>query len=314
MQSDEVSPTMPSRTRQQPPFHPQELAFHQAIVESPGDDGTWLVLADWLEEHDDPRRAELLRLHRRLLATCCEPEQHPERAVWQARLVELLAEGVRPPVPQQAVSLGKRVKVAFSWIPPGRFLMGSPPSEEGRMDDEALPHPVLVDGFWLATQPLTQAQWQTVAGRNPSHFQTVKLPVDSVSWNHCLAFCDLLAGVSGKRYRLPTEAEWEWACRAGTTTPFFFGHTIRAGQANFNGIRGQTTRPGSFPANAWGLADMHGNLWEWCEDHHHAGGTARVLRGGCWHNRPSWCRSARRLMGAPSYDSADFGCRLVCMD
>src|SRR3954470_15869701 len=112
--------------------------FLQAIVENPADEAAYLVLADWLEEHDDPRRAELLRLHRRLLATCCEPERHPERAEWHARIVAMLAEGGRPCVPQRSVDLGGGVTMAFSFVPPGSFLMGSPESEEGRQHDEVL--------------------------------------------------------------------------------------------------------------------------------------------------------------------------------
>src|SRR3954469_13048733 len=104
----------------------------RAIVEYPQDEDHYLVLADWLEEYDDPRRAELLRLHRRLLATCCEPDEHPERAAWQGRIVALLGQGVRPCVPKRTVVLGEGVGMTFSFIPPGRFLMGSPPDEEGR--------------------------------------------------------------------------------------------------------------------------------------------------------------------------------------
>src|SRR4051794_17771474 len=145
------------------------------IVADPQAEDRYLVLADWLEEHDDPRRAELLRLHRRLLATCCEPDQHPERAELQGRIVELLAEGVKPCVSQRTVELGEGVKMTFSFIPPGTFIMGSPPQEEGRGDHEWLganevQHQVtLTRGFWLGTCPVTQAQWQAVMGRNPSN-------------------------------------------------------------------------------------------------------------------------------------------------
>src|SRR4051794_28118927 len=108
----------------------------RGIVADPQAEDRWSVLADWLEEHDDPRRAELLRLHRRLLATCCEPELHPERAGWQSRIVELIGHGVRPCVPQRKVVLGEGVEMSFAFIPPGSFLMGSPPQEEGHRDDE----------------------------------------------------------------------------------------------------------------------------------------------------------------------------------
>src|SRR3954466_6070338 len=110
----------------------------RGIVVDPQADDRWLVLADWLGEHGDPRRAELLRLHRRLLATCCEPELHPQRAGWQARIVELIGQGVRPCVPQRAVVLGEGVELVFTFIPPGSFLLGSPPQEEGREATEPL--------------------------------------------------------------------------------------------------------------------------------------------------------------------------------
>src|SRR4051812_388745 len=113
-------------------------ALLRAIVADPQAEDRYLVLADWLEEHDDPRRAELLRLHRKLLATCCEPERHPERAGCQARIVDLIGQGVRPCVPQRTVVLGEGVGMTFNFIPPGSFLMGSPPQEEGREDTEVL--------------------------------------------------------------------------------------------------------------------------------------------------------------------------------
>src|SRR5437764_6720420 len=129
----------------------------RAIVADPQAEDRYLVLADWLEEHDDPRRAELLRLHRSLLATCCEPDRHPERAAWQARIVELLGLGVRPCVPQRTVTLDEGVEMTFSFIPPGTFLMGSPEDEQGRGFwegvDEAR-HPVTLGrGFWLGVRP-----------------------------------------------------------------------------------------------------------------------------------------------------------------
>src|SRR5690348_1492305 len=113
-----------------PPTRPEELALLQGIVDHPGDDARFDILADWLDEHDDPRRAELLRLHRRLLATCCEPDEHPERAAWQAQVVELLGGGVQPCVPRRTVALGAGLEMRFVWVPPGTFLMGSPENEE----------------------------------------------------------------------------------------------------------------------------------------------------------------------------------------
>jgi uncharacterized protein (TIGR02996 family) len=297
----------------------------QAIVEDPQTETRWLVLADWLEEHDDPRRAELLRLHRRLLGTCCEPEKHPERAAWQTRMVELLGQGVRPCVPQKEVTLAEGVEMVFSFIPPGSFLMGSP-AGEGPLPDSERPHRVtLTRGYWLGTCPVTQAQWQAVTGGNPSRFKAKGRPVERVTWDDCRQFCGLAARRTGFPFRPPTEAEWERACRSGTTTPFFFGGTISTDLANYNGghvygkgpkgvFRNRTTLPGTFPPNAWGLYDTHGNVWEWCSDWYgpypqaeikdplspDTGGT-RVQRGGCWRAYPVACRSASRWHINPGY-------------
>jgi uncharacterized protein (TIGR02996 family) len=305
----------------------------RSLVEEPACETNWLVLADWLEENDDPRRAELLRLHRQLLATCCEPDRHPGRRKWQARIVELLAEGLRPCVPQRVV--GTKVPLTFAWIPPGTFLMGSPEEERSRGDDESLHRVTLTRGFWLATHLVSQAQWRLVLRKNPSRFKGRDLPVENVSWQDCQEFCAALGRLTGQQFRLPSEAEWEWACRAGTTTPFFFGGTISTDQANYDGqftygrgkkgvCRAKTTPVGSFSPNAWGLFDMHGNVSEWCGDWYGAypagdctdqlgqdGGDARVVRGGCWVNIPGGCRSAIRWRYRPTSHNNLFGCRVV---
>jgi formylglycine-generating enzyme required for sulfatase activity len=223
----------------------------------------------------------------------------------------------------------------FVGCPAGTFLMGSPQGEEGRDDDETQ-HPVtLSHGLYLAAYPVTQGQWQAVMGSNPSKFAGEDRPVESVSWEDCQEFCRKLSGRDGQRYRLPTEAEWEYACRSGTTTPFSFGKTISTEQANYNGEftygtgrkgvnRRQTTPVGSFPANAWGFFDLHGNVWEWCQDGYGpypltaikdpqnvSGGAARVLRGGAWCLDPANCRSARRHKSAPANRGSGVGCRVV---
>jgi len=228
----------------------------------------------------------------------------------------------------------------FAWIPPGTFLMGSPANEPERSDDETQHGVTLTKGFHLGVHQVTQAQWQAVMGANPSNFKGENnLPVEQVSWDDCVAFCEALGKKDGRTYRLPTEAEWEYACRAGTTTPFHFGDTISVNQSNYDGnytysngkkgvYRQKMTPVGSFPANAWGLFDMHGNVWEWCADwfgpypegelkdpQGFIGGEARVLRGGSWSFNPRFCRSACRYWRAPGSRDYDLGCRVaLCLD
>jgi len=308
--------------------------YLRAVAVGPGSEDAWRALADWLDEHDVPGRAELLRLHRLLLATCCEPERHPERTGWQARLVELLAHGVRPCVPHRTVPLGGGVDMTFHLVPPGTFLMGSPLGEEGRRDDEARHRVTLTAGHWLGTCPVTQVQWRAVTGHNPSRFKGDGHPVETVSWQDCVEFCRRLSRQVGLSFGLPTEAEWEHACRAGTATPYHFRDMVSAGQANCcadqeeskeGGSRGQTTPVESFLPNALGLFDTHGNVWEWCQDWYGpysegsvtepmgpAGGEARVLRGGSWASGPRQCRSACRHHLGPHERSDGVGCR-VCL-
>jgi formylglycine-generating enzyme required for sulfatase activity len=182
---------------------------------------------------------------------------------------------------------------------------------------------------------VTQEQWQEVMGNNPSHFKGEKnLPVEKVSWNDCQEFITKLREKDTKLYRLPTEAEWEFACRAGTKTPFHFGDTISPDRANYNsdytygnGKRGverkKTTPVGSFPANAWGLHDMHGNLFQWCQDWYGKypqkdvfdpqgpeNGEEHVVRGGSWSVTPEHCRSAFRFISVPGNRNYRLGFRL----
>jgi uncharacterized protein (TIGR02996 family) len=317
----------PSRAVEDSPEYRGLLA---AIVEYGEDPAPRLILADWLDEHGLADEAELLRLHVALLATCCDPKNHPERVRQQARMVELLAAGVRPCLPRRTVTLAKGVDMTFAWIAPGTFLMGSPPEEPKRFEDETLHEVTLPQGFYLGIHAVTQAQWQAVMGNNPSHFKGKKRPVECVSWEDCQAFCTKLSQRDGKRYILPSEAEWEYACRAGTTTPFHFGETISTDQANYNGTkgeyRGRTMSVGSFPPNAWGLFDMHGNVWEWCQDEHRSyedintkdvlntenkEESARVLRGGSWYSHARSCRAAFRFRVAPGYRNTFLGFRVA---
>jgi uncharacterized protein (TIGR02996 family) len=315
-------------------------ALLSGIVADPLEETRWLVLADWLEEFHDPRRAELLRLHRKLIGTCCEPGAHPERARWQARVTELLAAGVRPCAPQLALELPGGVTLTGTFIPPGSFLMG------GTVEDDERPvHRVtLTRGFFVGVTPVTQAQWAAVMGTEPSSFKGSNRPVENVSWEDGRKFCaELTAHLGGSgAVRLPTEAEWEYVCRAGTTTEYHFGDVLNTDLANYDGnyswndspkgsYREETTGVGLFPANPWGLFDLHGNVWEWCADEYapytsgdrtDPGGKSEssdnsllVLRGGSWYDYPRLCRAAYRRRLAPALRYFDVGFRVCfCLD
>ncbi len=298
------------------------------IVSDPQEETRWLVLADWLEEFDDPRRAELLRLHRRLLSTCCEPKQHPQRSVWQTRIVALIAEGVRPCVPQETLVLPGGAEMTFSFIPPGTFLMGSD-HKRANADEKPVHRVTLTKGFFLGIHPVTQTQWKAVTGSNPSHFPGDNRPVEQVSWDDCQEFCKTLtAHLEGRgTVGLPSEAEWEYACRAGTTTKYCTGDGAaalkKAGWYEGNS-ESQTHPVGELAANAWGLHDMHGNVWEWCQDGYGAyegsdqidpqiqtNENKRIQRGGGGCYPPGHCRAACRGGFEPSGRDGYFGCR-VC--
>ncbi|NER32205.1 MAG: formylglycine-generating enzyme family protein [Symploca sp. SIO1C4] len=233
------------------------------------------------------------------------------------------------------------VKLEMVAIPRGIFTMGSPDSEAGRIDTEGPQHLVKVAPFFMGKYPVTQEQWLVVAyfpqvnrslNPNPSSFKGSNLPVECISWYDAEEFCNRLSQHTGRQYRLPTEAQWEYACRAGTTSPYHFGEGISPELANYNRNRKGTTPVGSFQvANNFGLYDMHGNVWEWCADHWHdnyegapSNGRAwlgrdndypfLVLRGGSWVNNPTLCRCAYRLdtVGRDDTDD-DIGFRVVCV-
>jgi formylglycine-generating enzyme required for sulfatase activity len=270
--------------------------------------------------------------------------------------------------------LADGVELTMVQIPAGSFLMGSPQGEEGRRDAEGPQYQVQLQGFFMGQTPITQAQWRVVAawqprdgeswGRqlklNPSYFQagdnqkvgearlfdgeanTDQRPVEQVSWQDAIEFCKRLSQRTGRYYSLPSEAQWEYTCRAGSSTPFHFGETISPALVNYYGscayadgpegdCRQQTTPVSLFPANSWGLHDMHGNVWEWCQDQWHDNyngapqdGSAwldrdvtndykRLLRGGSWNDLPGSCRSAYRGLPLPGYVSGLVGLRVVCL-
>jgi formylglycine-generating enzyme required for sulfatase activity len=260
--------------------------------------------------------------------------------------------------------LGGGVTLSLLRIPAGAFEMGSPEHELGRSDDEGPRHPVRLREFWMGRTPITQAQWRAVAGQvpplgqrwqrelklNPSRFSdqpdSDQRPVERVSWDDAIEFCRRLSALSGNVYSLPSEAQWEYACRAGTTTEFHCGATLSTKLVNYDGrqvygqgekevYRKQTTDVFSFPANPWGLYDMHGNVWEWCADqwHHNYAGAPedgrawiddevnkkkndmniRLLRGGSWVSIPGYCRSAYRVDGHPAGRNYGIGFRVCCL-
>ncbi len=208
------------------------------------------------------------------------------------------------------------VGLKFSRIPAGEFWMGSLEGEKGRSAHEVRHRVRISKAFYMSVYAITQTQYAAVMGTNPSECKGDNFPVGNVSWMDAEAFCRALSKQTGLNTRLPTEAEWEYACRAGTGTPYNFGRTITAKQANYSGYYGAEVTPvGHFPPNAWGLYEMHGNMWEWCSDwygdYSHgdatdpkgpSSGSYRILRGGAWGEEPWQCRSAHRGVNAP-------GCR-----
>lgn len=223
----------------------------------------------------------------------------------------------------------------FVLIPAGEFEMGSPKNEDGHknvLKDETL-HTVRISRpFCMGQVLVTQEQYEAVVGSNPSTFKGEKNPVENVSWEDAARFCEAAAKLTQRNILLPTEAQWEYSCRAGTITPFYFGATISTDQANYCGnfkygagqkgeFRKRTTPVGLFPANNFGLYDMHGNVFEWCRDWYSkdyyavsprsdptgpATGHARVMRGGCWNVTPKYLRSAKRSASTGISDGVGF--------
>jgi formylglycine-generating enzyme required for sulfatase activity len=233
--------------------------------------------------------------------------------------------------------IGGGVTLEMVQIPPGKFTMGSPQGEQGRCNCEEFQHEVTVPGFFMGKYQVTQEQYEAVMGYNPSYFSGKKRPVERVSWGDATQFCNRLSQITGRYFTLPSESQWEYACRAGSTTSFNFGNSIITDLANYNGNyssglapngvwRQETTEVGNFPPNAYGLYDMHGNVWEWCLDTWHENyfgsptdGSAwvdsstnfRVMRGGCWYWDFSGCRSASRNYSSGQYNINGF--RVVCL-
>jgi formylglycine-generating enzyme len=242
------------------------------------------------------------------------------------------------------------------WCPPGRFVMGSPPAERGHRSDEAQVEVALSKGFWTAKHEVTQGQWNRVAGKFPDRLPSPEFgegdefPVYWINFDEAETFCSELTRRAHRSaalpatwvFRVPTEAQWEYACRAGSSTATSFGDLLTLQQANFGGesedrairLRGSARKVGSYPANPWGIHDLHGNVWEWCRDYYHTqlpggidpdlrdvkglpnrdGTYSRVRRGGAWIEEGWACRSACRLRYESHRRSDHIGFRVVAVD
>lgn len=316
-----------------------------ALHHQPNDSLCWLALADALEEEGRDDSAAMLRAR---LARLADPNDVDA----ENRLLVAIRCGVQVPVPQLINSIGMEMAL----IPPGIFWMGSPAGEPGRHPDENPRHRVQISrAFYLGIYPVTQQQFRAIMKHNPSHFRaggegagmvvgldTDHLPVERISWFDAADFCDALSAQpaesrAGRVYRLPTEAEWEYACRAGTSTLFSHGDDLGSETANIDGNLPEGNAPksiylartsvvGSYPPNAFGLYDMHGNVWEWCsdwftDDYYEISppmdpsgpveSTRRSLRGGGWFYGARISRSAYRYRYEPEVRHHDFGFRVV---
>ena len=234
---------------------------------------------------------------------------------------------------------GKPIGLEMVFIPAGRFQIGSPSNELEHSEEESPRHTVNIPPFFMSRFPITQRQWKVLMDNNPAIFiGNSDRPVETVTWDDAQGFCQKLAERTGRTYRLPSESEWEYACRAGTLTAFGFGETLAANLASYNGAipykyalagnsNSSTTEVGTYPANGFGLHDMHGNVWEWCADNWHddydllpkdgsawtQGGdrSCRVIRGGSWRDPAHYCRSAKRSKNAVSQDDRSTGFRIA---
>jgi uncharacterized protein (TIGR02996 family) len=326
-----------------------EQAVLQAIHDNPTDETSWLVLADWLEEKGEDDRAEMVRLHQALRKLITDDERRPLEKHFQA----MLRDGVRPCVPTLTNSIGMKLAL----IPPGSFWLGSPEDEEGRYPDESPRRLIeLTKPFYLGVYPVTQTEYRQVMGRNPSAFSstgryqeavpgldTRRFPVEMIPWAEAAAFCEALSALPAereakRRYRLPTEVQWEYACRGGAalTTPFPWGEVATMEVCNFKDSSrrkkksralGRTNEVGAYLPNGFGLYDMLGNTWEWCNDWYVSDAHSRHrpkdplaprptdrrnARGGTYDLESRRVRSADRSSFEPEYHDSNCGLRVLC--
>jgi formylglycine-generating enzyme required for sulfatase activity/predicted Ser/Thr protein kinase len=325
-----------------PPFTTGNIAL-QILNETPppieGINERWtLALAKCLAKSPDERFWQVSQLHEAITRTESvitvteEQEQpEPEPVVIKSQSSSL---SIRE---EKEINLPGGVKIELILIPAGKFMMGSPPDEFAKDKSEHLHEVEISRDFWLGKYPVTQEQWRALMSRTPSVFSGEKLPVEGLFWNDCQEYIEALNKVTGGGMRLPTDAEWEYACRAGSTTPFCFGDKITTRLANYDGnftygdgekggFLERTTEVGAYPPNPWGLYDMHGNISEWCQDYFNeryywmsppkdptgpSSGNTWVLRGGNWRSHPKYCRSAYRTGIAPGRKHGLSGFRIA---
>jgi len=256
-------------------------------------------------------------------------------AVAAAPSTQPVAQPSTQPAKGLTLDLGNKVMMKLVLIPAGKFMMGSPATEGGRYSEEGPQHEVTISKpFYMGVFEVTQEQYEQIMGQNPSTLKGAKKPVETVSWDEAVEFCKKLSQKTGKTVQLPTEAQWEYAGRAGTKTRFGFGDKDEDlgdyawwGGFDNNGNSGKQTHPvGQKKPNAWGLYDMHGNVFEWCSDWYGEdyyakspmtdpqgpdSGSVRVLRGGSWYSPPQHCRSAFRSRSSPGDRYDDIGFRVA---
>ena len=333
---------------QNPNLNVRIAALEQAL--NYGEQGLDLVIAGLKDESWDIQNAAYLILNSRTEPRIEQILQKPNHEGLKLEQIEVVTVNNyfgeiiqrQPRVARYFTEdLGNGVNLEMAAIPGGTFIMGSRANEARGENNERPQHQVTVPSFFMGKYSVTQAQYQAIMGTNPSNFKGSNRPVERVSWNNAVAFCQELSQRAGKNYRLPSEAEWEYACRAGTTTRFHFGEMITTDLANYNGnytygqepkgvCRKETREVGSFGvANNFGLYDMHGNVWEWCQDSWHSSykgaptdGSAwldteentnfKQLRGGSWNHNPEGCRSAFRNYSNLDHNSSYIGFRVVC--
>jgi len=265
----------------------------------------------------------LLALFTTLLCVGCWEDAREEAVQVEAQDESVAPFGDKYTIPD--------LDLTMIWVEPGTFMMGSPETEKGRAGNETQHKVSLTHGFYLGKYELSQAQWEKVMESDPSRFKGTDRPVENVSWNDAVAFCKKLTEMEkkvgrvpkGMAYQLPTEAQWEYACRAGTTTKYSWGDSINSSNANYYRKIGETTPAGKYSANPWGFHDMHGNVWEWCADwwgvytsgsvtdpEGPASGSNRIGRGGSWNCDGSVLRSALRNVNFPFHRNFALGFRV----